>query len=140
MSKQQADSSRDVFGEINQNFIKVYNSLEKSNPQYLQSFTNLQQECLGAWKNIGESILMLQHKYTTKSGLNINSSDVTNKAIREVTDEMIKIFDVQNKISFTILDTMKQNVKTLNDNASAFANLTQNIINVYQSSWATRNQ
>jgi DNA-directed RNA polymerase subunit F len=140
MSKQQADSSKDIYGEINQNFIKVYNSLEKSNPQYLQSFTNLQQECLGAWKNFIESILMLQHQYTTKSGMNVNPSDVTNKAIREVTDEMIKIFDVQNKISFTILDTMRQNVKTLNDNASAFANLTQNIIKVYLSSWATRNQ
>lgn len=140
MSKQQADSSKDIYGEINQNFTKVHNSLEKSNPQYLQSFTNLQQECLGAWKNFVESTLMLQHQYTTKSGMSINSSDVTNKAIRELTDEMIKIFDVQNKISFTILDTMRQNVKTLNDNASAFANLTQNIIKVYLSSWATRNQ
>lgn len=138
MSKQ-AELSKDVYGEFSQNFTKVYNSLERSNPQYLQSYTNLQQECIGAWKNLIESSLMLQHQYATKSGMNINPSEVTTKAMRELTDEVIKILDIQNKISFTILDTMRQNVKTLNENASAFSSLNQNIIKVCLSSW-TRSQ
>jgi len=140
MSKQQTEPTKDVYAEFNQNFTKLYNSLEKSNPQYLQSFTHLQQECLGAWKNFIESSLMLQQQYATKSGVNANASEATTKAIREVTDEMIKTFDVQNKITFTILDTMRQNVKTLNENASAFAGLNQNIIKAWLSSWAARNQ
>ncbi|MGI0046580.1 MAG: hypothetical protein ACREBB_05260 [Nitrosotalea sp.] len=140
MSKQQIESTKDVYSEFNQNFTKFYNTLEKSNPQYLQSFTNLQQECLGAWKNFIESSLMLQQQYATKSGMNVNTPEVTTKAIREVTDEMTKTFDVLNKISFTILDTTRQNVKTLNENASAFANLNHNIIKVWVSSLTARNQ
>ena len=140
MSKQQIESPKDIYAEVNQNFSKVHTSLEKANPQYLQSFTNLQQECLEAWKNFTESSLMLQQQFTTKSGMNINPPEVTTKAIRELTDEIIKIFDVQNKISFTILDTMRQKLRTLNDNASAFVSLNQNIIKVCLSGWATRNQ
>lgn len=83
---------------------------------------------------------MLQQQYATKSGVNANASEVTTKAIREATDEMIKTFEVQNKITFTILDTMRQNVKTLNENASAFASLNQNIIKAWLSGWAARNQ
>ena len=140
MSKQQIEPTKDLYAEFNQNFTKFYNSLEKSNPQYLQSFTNLQQECLGAWKNFIESGLMLQQQYATKSGMNANASEAITKAIREVADEMTKTFDVQNKIAFTILDTMRQNVKTLNENASAFTNLNQNIIKVWLSGWTARNQ
>ena len=50
------------------------------------------------------------------------------KLINDTTEEMIKARTVQNKVVLAAIDTTKQNVKTFNDNAKAFAELNENIL------------
>ncbi len=135
MSKTTSTTSKDIFDVYKGSFEKIKGHVEKVTPQYLQSFTNLQQESLGVWTNFVNSALAIQQQYANKMGLNTNSTEPITRVIQDSTDEIIKAFDVQHKIAHTALDATKQNLRTINENATAFAELNQNVINSWLSTW-----
>lgn len=128
MSKTTAQESKEIYTVFKQNIDKYFDEVEKTTPQYLQSITNLQQEYTAAWKNAIESVISLQQEFVTKAGINTNIPAVVVKLINDTTEEMIKARTVQNKVVLAAIDTTKQNVKTFNDNAKAFAELNENIL------------
>ena len=128
MSKTTAQESKEIYTVFKQNIDKYFDEVEKTTPQYLQSITNLQQEYTAAWKNAIESVISLQQEFATKAGINTNVPAVVVKLINDTTEEMIKARTVQNKVALAAIDTTKQNVKTFNDNAKAFAELNENIL------------
>lgn len=138
MSKQN-ESTKDVFAVYAKNFDKVRGNVEKVTPQFLQSFTSLQQEYLASWSNFVHGCLATQQHYANKMGVNTNAPENVTALIDYVTDEIVKTFDVQTKIIQTALDATRQNVKTTNENASAFSELNQNITNLWATAWKTRN-
>jgi hypothetical protein len=138
MSKQ-TESTKDVFAVYAKNFDKIHGNVEKATPQFLQAFTSLQQEFLTTWSNFVHSALAIQQHYATKMGINANVPETTTAVVGDVADEIVKAFDVQTKIVQTALDATRQNIKTINDNATAFAELNQNIINSWVTAWKTRN-
>lgn len=140
MSKTTAQESKEIYTVFKQNIDKYFDEVEKTTPQYLQSITNLQQEYTAAWKNAIESVISLQQEFATKAGINTNVPAVVVKLINDTTEEMIKARTVQNKVVLAAIDTTKQNVKTFNDNAKAFAELNENILQSWISACApTRN-
>ena len=128
MSKTTAQESKEIYTVFKQNIDKYFDGVEKTTPQYLQSITNLQQEYTAAWKNAIESVISLQQEFATKAGINTNVPAVVVKLINDTTEEMIKARTVQNKVVLAAIDTTKQNVKTFNDNAKAFAELNENVL------------
>ena len=139
MSKPTSTTSKDIFDVYKGSFEKIKGHVEKVTPQYLQSFTNLQQEYLGVWTNVVNSALAIQQQYADKMGLNTNVTEPINRVVQESTDEIIKAFDVQHKIVHTALDATKQNLRTINENATAFAELNRNIVNSWLSAWTKTN-
>lgn len=139
MSKTTSTTSKDIFDVYKVSFEKIKGHVEKVTPQYLQSFTNLQQEYLGVWTNVVNSALAIQQQYADKMGMNTNVTEPINRVVQESTDEIIKAFDVQHKIVHTALDATKQNLRTINENATAFAELNRNIVNSWLSAWTKTN-
>jgi len=107
-------------------------------PRYHQSVTNVQQEYLEAWENVINSTIALQKEYATKAGVNTNVPSATLKAIRDTTEEVVKAYDVQNKVTLAAIDATQQNIKTFNDNAKAFADLNKNILQSWISTFAPK--
>lgn len=140
MSKTTAQESKEIYAVAKQNVEKYFDEVEKTVPQYLQSITNLQQEYTSAWKNAIESAISLQQEFVNKSGISTNVPSVVLKMINDTTEEAIKLRAVQNKIILAAIDTTRQNVKTFNDNAKAFAELNNNILQSWISAFTpTRN-
>jgi len=135
MSKPTNTASKDIFDVCKGSFEKIKGHVEKVTPQYLQSFTNLQQEYFGVWTNIVNSTLAIQQQYANKMGINTNTTEPITRVVQDSTDEIIKAFDVQHKIAHTALDATKQNLRTINENATAFAELNTNIFNSWLSTW-----
>jgi hypothetical protein len=139
MSTQQPrDSQKDVYGVSQQNVDKYFNGIKQSVPRYHQSVTNVQQEYLEAWENVINSTIAFQKEYATKSGVNTNVPSATLKAIRDTNEEIVKAYDVQNKIALASIDATQQNIKTFNDNAKAFADLNKNILQSWISTFAPK--
>ena len=135
MSKPTSPNSKDIFDVCKGSFEKIKGHVEKVTPQYLQSFSNLQQEYFGMWTNFVNSTLAIQQQYANKIGLSTNTTEPVTRVVQDSTDEIIKVLDVQNKIVQTALDATKQNLKTINENATAFAELNHNIVNSWLSTW-----
>ena len=130
-----APEAKEIFAVYKQNVDKFFDDVEKSLPQYLQSITSLQQEYTEAWKNAFNSAISIQQEYATKSGLNTNVPAAYIKLINDGTEEIIKARSVQNKIALASIDVARQNIKSFNDNAKAFTDLNQNMLQSWISAW-----
>jgi len=135
----QKETTKDVFSMYAKSFDKVHGAIEKSSPQLLQSVTNLHQEYLATWSNFVHSALAIQQQYTNKIGVNTTSPETTTNVVNEITDGLVKMIDANNKMVQTALDATRQNFRTVNDNASAYAELSQNVIQSWISAFRARN-
>ena len=123
----------DVFSTVEQTVDKQVKSTEKSFPNYQASVTSLQQEYTEAFENIVESSIALQREFANKTGINTALPEATETAVRKSNEQISKVQDVQNKIALATIDATRQNIKTFNENAKAFADLNKSVMQ----SWIT---
>ena len=126
-TEQSSTSNKDIFAVYQQNVDKYFNGIKQSVPRYHQSVTNVQQEYLDAVENVINSTIDLQKDFATKAGVTTNIPSASLKVIRDTTEEIVKAYDVQNKVALAAIDSAQQNIKTFNENAKAFADLNKNI-------------
>ena len=115
-------------------------AVEKVIPSYHQSVTSLQQEYIQACENAVDSTIEFQRKFANKTGINTNVPEATLKAVRDTNEQVIKSFDVQSKMALAAVDAARQNVQTFANNAKAFAELNNNVMQSWTSAFTqTRN-
>ncbi len=134
----QSTSQKDIFAVYQQNVDKYFAGVKQSVPRYHQSVTNVQQEYLDAVENLINSTIALQRDFATKSGITTNVPSAALKVIRDTTEEIVKAYDVQNKITLAAIDSTQQNIKTFNENAKAFADLNKNVVQSWISTFSQK--
>ena len=133
-------SSKDVFTTWKQTSDKYMDAVEKVIPSYHQSVTSLQQEYIQACENAVDSTIEFQRKFANKTGINTNVPEATLKAVRDTNEQVIKSFDVQSKMALAAVDAARQNVQSFANNAKAFAELNNNVMQSWTSAFTqTRN-
>ncbi len=138
-NEQTQGTPKDAFSVYQQNVDKFFTSIKQSVPQYHQSITNVQQEYLQAYENIVDSSIALQKEYVKRLGIAANIPETAIKVIYDSTEEFAKATSIQNQIALATIDATQQNIKTFNDNAKSFADLTKNILQSWISTFTTRN-
>ena len=123
----------DVFSAVEETVEKQIQATEKSFPNYQTSVTSLQQEYTEAFQNVVESTIALQREFANKTGINTALPEATEDAVRKSNEQVGKVQDVQNKIALATIDATRQNIKTFNENAKAFAELNKSVMQ----SWIT---
>ncbi len=131
-------NTKDVYGVYQQNVDKYMEGIRQSVPQYHQSITNVQQECLQACENGINAAVSLQKEYARKAGITTNIPEAALRVIKDTTEEMVKATSIQNQIVLAAIDATQQNIKTFNDNAKSFAELNKNIVDSWISAFTTR--
>ena len=133
-------NTKDVFSTWKQTSDKYFDAVEKAIPSYHQSVTSLQQEYIQACDDAIESTIEFQRKFANKTGINTNVPEATLKAVRDTNEQVIKSFDVQSKMALAAVDAARQNVQTFANNAKAFAELNNNVMQSWTSAFTqTRN-
>ena len=135
---QSTTSQKDIFAVYQQNVDKYFTGVKQSVPRYHQSVTNVQQEYLEAVENIINSTIALQKDFATKSGITTNVPSAALRIIRDTTEEIVKAYEVQNKVALAIIDSTQQNIKTFNENAKAFVDLNKNVVQSWISTFAPK--
>jgi len=123
----------DVFSTVEETVQEQVKSAEKSFPNYQTSVTSLQQEYTEAFQNIIDSTIALQREFANKTGINTALPEATESAVDKTNEQINKVQDVQNKIALATIDATRQNIKTFNENAKAFADLNKGVLQ----SWLT---
>ena len=121
-------SSKDIFAVYDDNVEKYFDNVEKSIPKYSQAIEETQQEYLQTCENVTKATLSLQKEFLKKTGWSTNVPDATQKVFQETNDAFVKARSVRDQAILTTINTAKQNIKTLNDNAKTFADLNRNIL------------
>jgi len=135
---QSTTSQKDIFAVYQQNVDKYFTGVKQSVPRYHQSVTNVQQEYLEAVENVINSTISLQKDFATKSGITTNVPSAALRVIRDSTEEIVKAYEVQNKVALAIIDSTQQNIKTFNENAKAFVDLNKNVVQSWISTFAPK--
>ncbi len=135
---QSTPNQKDIFAVYQQNVDKYFSGIKQSVPRYHQSVTNVQQEYLDAVENVINSTIALQKDYATKAGITTNIPSAVLKVIRDTTEEVVKAYDVQNKVALAAIDSAQQNIKTFNENTKAFADLNKNIVQSWISTFTPK--
>ena len=123
----------DVFTTVEETVEKQVKTTEKSFPNYQASVTSLQQEYTEAFQNIVDSTISLQREFANKTGINTALPEATESAVNKTNEQINKVQDVQNKVALATIDATRQNIKTFNENAKAFADLNKSVMQ----SWVT---
>ncbi|NWK04492.1 hypothetical protein HX833_00125 [Marine Group I thaumarchaeote] len=123
----------DVFSTVEDTVEKQINTTEKSFPNYQTSVTSLQQEYTEAYQNIVDSTIALQREFANRTGINTALPEATENVVNKTNEQISKVQDVQNKIALATIDATRQNIKTFNENAKAFADLNKGVLQ----SWVT---
>jgi hypothetical protein len=116
-----------------QNVQKYFENVTKNVPQYFQSMTHLQEDCVIACEKTIDASLSMQQEFAKKNGLSTEISDAMKTTFVDINKQVVQANTVQNQVVKTTIDATVQNIKTFNDNVSAFADLNRNIIQ----SWIT---
>ena len=135
---QSTPNQKDIFAVYQQNVDKYFSGIKQSVPRYHQSVTNVQQEYLDAVENVINSSIALQKDYATKAGITTNIPSAVLKVIRDTTEEVVKAYDVQNKVALAAIDSAQQNIKTFNENTKAFADLNKNVVQSWISTFTPK--
>lgn len=135
---QSTSNQKDIYAVYQQNVDKYFSGIKQSVPRYHQSVTNVQQEYLDAVENVINSTIALQKDYATKAGITTNIPSAILKVIRDTTEEIVKAYDVQNKVAIAAFDSVQQNIKTFNENSKAFADLNKNVVQSWISTFTPK--
>ena len=127
-SEKQTQTSEDIFDIYKQNVEKYYENAVDAVPQHLQSCTNIQSEWYKACKNTISSAISLQQEFAKKTGIDIDIPEAAKTALVDTNKQIIKAKSVQNQIVQATTSAIQQNIKTWNNNASAFTDLNRNIL------------
>lgn len=128
-------SQKDIYSVWKDSISDFYSNMEKSIPQFHQACTNLVQEYIESWNKAVTSNIDIQREFATKAGIKSNLPEATMNVIHDTTEKLNRSLNVQNQISVATIDATKQNIKTWNENSSAFADLNKGIADSLVSSF-----
>ena len=131
MSTQTQNS--DAYTLYKQNVQKYFENITKQTPQYFQSITHLQDECMKTCEKAINATVSMQQEFAKKSGMKTDIPESAKTAIVDTNKQIVQASTINNQLVKTTIDATVQNIKTFNDNVNAFADLNKNIIQ----SWMT---
>ncbi len=70
----------------------------------------------------------MEQEYAAKAGFTVDVPEATLSAIREVTQQDIKAYEVQNKVVMDTAEATKQAFNAFNENTKSFSSMNRDIM------------
>ncbi len=137
-TKQAQGNPKDVFSVYQQSVDKLFSGAKQSIPQYHQSITNAQQECIQAFESAVSTAITTNREFARKAGVATSVPDAATKAIRDTADEFAKATAIQNQLALATIDAAQQNIKAFGDGAKLAAELNKNVVQSWIAAFATK--
>ena len=132
-------SSSDAYSMYKQNVQKYFENISKITPQYFQSVTDLQKECIKTCEKTINTSVSMQEEFAKKTGIATEIPSAAKNTIVDTNKQIVQASTVGNQLIKTTIDATVQNIKTYNDNITAFAELNKNIIQSWTTSFTLKN-
>ena len=123
---------KEAFDIYQDGVANVIDEVAKLQPAYLQSLTNLQQECTEVFKSTTESTITAQKEFANATWGPAKFSTALVRNASEVTDTFLKAATIGNKAIIATVDATTQNVKTFGTTIDTFARINANLVKTWQ--------
>ena len=131
--------SSNVYSTYKQNVQKYFENIAKITPQYFQSITHLQEECMKACEKTINASVAMQQEFAKKTGITTEIPSAAKTTIVDTNKQIVQASTLHNQFVKTTIDASVQNIKTFNDNVNAFADLNKNIIQSWIAPFTQKN-
>ncbi len=138
-SKSTQTPASNVYSIYTQNVQKYFENISKITPQYFQSITQLQEECMKACQKTINAAVSVQQEFAKKSGISTEIPDNARTAIVDTNKQIVQASTVSNQLVKTTIDATVQNIQTFSDNINAFVELNRNIIQSWVNPFTLKN-
>jgi hypothetical protein len=138
-SKSTQTHASNVYSLYTQNVQKYFENISKISPQYFQSITQLQEECLKTCEKTINAAVSVQQEFATKLGISSEIPNDAKTAIVDTNKQIVQSITLGNQLTKTTIDSTVQNIRTFGDNIHSFVELNRNIIQSWVNPLALRN-
>ena len=131
--------SNNVYSMYTQNVQKYFENISKISPQYFQSITQLQEECLKTCEKTINAAVSVQQEFAQKLGVSTEIPNDARTAIVDTNKQIVRSITLGNQLTKTTIDSTVQNIRTYGDNIHSFVELNRNIIQSWVNPFTLRN-
>lgn len=114
-NKEETNAQLNAIDTAKENMIRTVDEVAKAQPQYLQSFSNLQLEQIQTTKNIIQTAFSAQRQIA--SAWNVPAlpyADLFVRPASEMTNTAVRAIGINNQLTISALDAARENLKIYN--------------------------
>ena len=136
MSTQSQNS--DAFAMYKQNVQKYFENISKLTPQYFESVTHLQDECMKTCEKIIATSVSMQQEFAKNVGITSEIPEQSKMIIGDTTKQIEQTNTIANQFAKTAIDTTTQNIKAFSSNFDAFAEMNKSIFQLWTTTFSQK--
>jgi hypothetical protein len=124
------------------NCIRIVDEFAKAQPQYAQSVSNLQLNCIVAAKDTIQSMVSAQRVFASNGNVPVVTPPYTDEFVKrsnEITENIVKAVRINNQLTVNAINAAAENFRTLNRTIESVTEYNTSAANAWNS-FATAQQ
>jgi len=106
-----------LYDTVEQNSIRIVDEFTKTQPQYIQSISNLQHDYVAAGKNTIQNMVSLQKMLASNVNFPIVIPQYTDEFVKrsnEITENIVSALRINNQLTVNAVNAAAENFRTFN--------------------------
>jgi len=106
-----------LYDTVEQNSIRIIDEFTKTQPQYIQSISNLQHDYVAAGKNTIQNMVSLQKMLASNVNFPIVTPQYTDEFVKrsnEITENIVSALRINNQLTVNAVNAAAENFRTFN--------------------------
>jgi hypothetical protein len=106
-----------LYDTVRQNYIRIVDEFTKAQPQYTQSVSNLQLDCVAAAKNTIQNTVSAQKMVASNWNFPIVTPHYTDEFVKQsnkITENIVSAVRINNQLTVNAINAAAENFRTLN--------------------------
>ena len=107
-----------LYDTVKQNYIRIVDEFTNAQPQYTQSVSNLQVDCVAAAKNTIQNTISAQKLLASNGNCPIITPQYTDEFVKqssnEITENIVSAVRINNQLTVNAINAAAENFRTLN--------------------------
>ena len=130
---------REIDQVIQNNFEAYFQEVQKVMPQYMQSFTKLQENFLDTWKKTVNSSIQLNKEYVDNANIETSIPREYADIIQSVAEAYIKSRNIQNQVALSTLEVVSNNMKNNDNSFESVSTFNKQLLNYWANLYSKKN-
>jgi hypothetical protein len=137
-----AAERRDATDTVRDNTLRIVDEMAKVQPQFFQSMSNLQLDCIQSCKSMVQNTFSTQKQIASAMNIPVPAfvTELFTRQSNEITNNIISSGNIFNQLAINTLDAARENVKIYNRTADAVSDFNNNILKAWGSFWSSQQQ